>query len=123
MRVHAIKMDGGRHYAEHHRAVAQRHPGHNPLRIHPSERTRPGGYRIQGRDEIADLAVEDAVALAAAGAFRVLLEMVLPARVAARVDRAVPVPTLRRCAGGVGRCGRTYAAEVRPGVLPGPQMR
>jgi 3-methyl-2-oxobutanoate hydroxymethyltransferase len=52
-----------------------------------------GGYRVQGRGDDAARLVEDAAALAEAGAFCVLMEMV-PAETAKAVDTAVPVPTI-----------------------------
>ncbi len=52
-----------------------------------------GGYRVQGRGDDAQRLIDDAVALAEAGAFSVLMEMV-PAETAAAVDKAVTVPTV-----------------------------
>ncbi|MFC5379936.1 3-methyl-2-oxobutanoate hydroxymethyltransferase [Aquipuribacter nitratireducens] len=52
-----------------------------------------GGYRVAGRGEAADQVVEDARAIAAAGAFSMVVEMVtLP--VARRVQDAVDIPTI-----------------------------
>jgi 3-methyl-2-oxobutanoate hydroxymethyltransferase len=48
---------------------------------------------VQGRGEAADRLVEDALALQAAGAFAVVLEMV-PADVAKRVTAEVAIPTI-----------------------------
>ena len=55
--------------------------------------TALGGYRVQGRGDDAQRLIDDAVALADAGAFSVLMEMV-PAETAAAVDAAVAVPTV-----------------------------
>jgi 3-methyl-2-oxobutanoate hydroxymethyltransferase len=52
-----------------------------------------GGYRVQGRGEQADALVKDAVALQAAGAFALVLEMV-PAAVAAQVTEVLSIPTI-----------------------------
>ena len=53
-----------------------------------------GGFRVQGRGEAAERVREDAVALAEAGAFCVLMEMVTT-ETARRVDEAVgAVPTI-----------------------------
>ncbi len=53
-----------------------------------------GGFRVQGRGEAAERVREDAVALAEAGAFCVLMEMVTT-ETARRVDEAVgTVPTI-----------------------------
>jgi 3-methyl-2-oxobutanoate hydroxymethyltransferase len=53
-----------------------------------------GGFRVQARtDEAAEALLDDALALADAGVFALVLEGV-PAPVAARVTAEVPVPTI-----------------------------
>jgi 3-methyl-2-oxobutanoate hydroxymethyltransferase len=52
-----------------------------------------GGFRIQGRGDAGERLVEDALALQAAGAFAVVLEMV-PADVAKRVTAELIIPTI-----------------------------
>ncbi len=65
------------------------HVGLTPQSVHQF-----GGFKVQGRDEeAADRIVEDAVALAEAGAFAVVLEAV-PAAVGRRVTEAISVPTI-----------------------------
>ncbi|HET8879675.1 MAG TPA: 3-methyl-2-oxobutanoate hydroxymethyltransferase [Arthrobacter sp.] len=92
--AHAVKIEGGKFYADTVRAMVQAgipvmaHIGFTPQSEHAL-----GGYRVQGRGEDAARLVEDAVALADAGAFCVLMEMV-PAPAAAAVDAAVEVPTI-----------------------------
>ncbi|MBP3036829.1 3-methyl-2-oxobutanoate hydroxymethyltransferase [Arthrobacter sp. zg-ZUI100] len=92
--VHAVKMEGGAHYVPHVSALAaagipvMAHVGFTPQSEHAL-----GGYRVQGRGDAAQAVLDDAVALADAGAFCVLMEMV-PADVAAQVDAAVAVPTI-----------------------------
>ncbi len=92
--AHAVKIEGGRFYAETVRAMVQAgipvmaHIGFTPQ----SEHTL-GGYRVQGRGDDAQRLIDDAVALVEAGAFSVLMEMV-PAGTAAAVDAAVAVPTI-----------------------------
>ncbi|MBP3044285.1 3-methyl-2-oxobutanoate hydroxymethyltransferase [Arthrobacter jiangjiafuii] len=92
--VHAVKMEGGAHYVPHVSALAaagipvMAHVGFTPQSEHAL-----GGYRVQGRGDAAQAVLDDAVALADAGAFCVLMEMV-PAHVAAQVDAAVAVPTI-----------------------------
>ena len=92
--VLAVKMEGGAYYAPTVRALTQAgipvmaHIGFTPQ----SEHTL-GGYRVQGRGDMAQAMVEDAVALADAGAFCVLMEMV-PATTAAAVEAALSVPTI-----------------------------
>ncbi|WP_035769291.1 3-methyl-2-oxobutanoate hydroxymethyltransferase [Arthrobacter castelli] len=92
--VSAVKMEGGRRYAPYVQAMVDAgipvmaHIGFTPQSEHAL-----GGYRVQGKDTAGQAVIDDAVALAEAGAFCVLMEMV-PAEVAAAVDRAVPVPTV-----------------------------
>lgn len=64
------------------------HLGFTPQSLHAF-----GGYRVQGRGADGDQLVQDAVAVVAAGAFAVVLEMV-PAEVAERVTKELPVPTI-----------------------------
>jgi len=92
--AHAVKMEGGAFYADTVRAMVQAgipvmaHIGFTPQSEHAL-----GGYRVQGRGDDASRLIEDAVALADAGAFCVLMEMV-PATTAAAVDAALDVPTI-----------------------------
>ena len=79
--AHAVKIEGGKFYAETVRAMVQAgipvmaHIGFTPQSEHSL-----GGYRVQGRGDDAQRLIEDAVALADAGAFCVLMEMVRPPR-------------------------------------------
>ncbi|WP_458110853.1 3-methyl-2-oxobutanoate hydroxymethyltransferase [Arthrobacter sp. R1-13] len=92
--AHGVKIEGGKFYAETVRAMVQAgipvmaHIGFTPQSEHAL-----GGYRVQGRGDDAKRLIEDATALAEAGAFCVLMEMV-PADTAAAVDAAVDVPTI-----------------------------
>jgi 3-methyl-2-oxobutanoate hydroxymethyltransferase len=92
--VHAVKIEGGSFYANSVRAMVQAgipvlaHIGFTPQSEHAL-----GGYRVQGRGADAQGLIEDALALEAAGAFAVLMEMV-PAATAAAVDAAVAIPTI-----------------------------
>src|SRR6476620_9816060 len=92
--AHAVKMEGGAFYADTVRAMVQAgipvmaHIGFTPQSEHAL-----GGYRVQGRGDDAARLIEDGVALADAGAFCVLMEMV-PAATAAAVDAALDVPTI-----------------------------
>jgi 3-methyl-2-oxobutanoate hydroxymethyltransferase len=93
--AHAVKLEGGARFAPHVEALAasgipvMAHLGFTPQSEHAL-----GGFRIQGRGDAAvDRLVEDALALQAAGAFAVVLEMV-PAEVAKRVTAELVVPTI-----------------------------
>lgn len=92
--AHGVKIESDTTTADHVAAVVKAgipvigHVGFTPQSEHAL-----GGYRIQGRGETAQKVVDDALALEAAGAFCILLEMV-PADIAAVVDRAVTAPTI-----------------------------
>ncbi|MFI0795502.1 3-methyl-2-oxobutanoate hydroxymethyltransferase [Micromonospora rubida] len=91
---HAVKLEGGRHYAAQIEAIVgagipvMAHIGFTPQREHTL-----GGYRVQGRGDAADDVLADAWAVAEAGAFAVVLEMVL-GEVAKRVTAELPIPTV-----------------------------
>ncbi|WP_200216629.1 3-methyl-2-oxobutanoate hydroxymethyltransferase [Micromonospora coerulea] len=91
---HAVKLEGGRRCAEQIAAIVgagipvMAHIGFTPQ----SEHTL-GGYRVQGRGDSADEVIADARAVAEAGAFAVVLEMV-PGEVAKRITAELPIPTV-----------------------------
>ncbi|MEU4816572.1 3-methyl-2-oxobutanoate hydroxymethyltransferase [Micromonospora aurantiaca (nom. illeg.)] len=91
---HAVKLEGGRRCAAQIEAITgagipvMAHIGFTPQ----SEHTL-GGYRVQGRGEAAEEVLADARAVAEAGAFAVVLEMV-PGEVAKRVTAELPIPTV-----------------------------
>jgi 3-methyl-2-oxobutanoate hydroxymethyltransferase len=65
------------------------HLGLTPQSVHAF-----GGYKVQGKDvDAAHALIDDAVALADAGCFAIVLEAV-PDTVARMVTEAVPVPTI-----------------------------
>ncbi len=77
-----------------------------------------GGYRVQGRGDAGEQLVSDALALQAAGAFAVVLEVV-PGELAERVTKELLVPTV-----GIG-AGPSCDAQVlvwtdMAGLTPGP---
>jgi len=89
--AHAVKLEGGKRMAAtiakitHADIPVMGHIGLTPQSVH-----RLGGFRVQ-RDEAALL--EDAHAVAEAGAFAMVLECI-PADIAARVTAALAVPTI-----------------------------
>jgi 3-methyl-2-oxobutanoate hydroxymethyltransferase len=91
---HAVKLEGGRRCAEQIEAITRAgipvmaHIGFTPQSEHAI-----GGYRVQGRGDAADEVIADARAVAEAGAFAVVLEMV-PGDVAKRITGELPVPTI-----------------------------
>ena len=92
--AHAVKIEGGSFYANSVRSMVEAgipvmaHIGFTPQSEHAL-----GGYRVQGRGDDGQRLIDDAVALAEAGAFCILMEMV-PAATAAAVDAAISVPTI-----------------------------
>ncbi|SCG61961.1 3-methyl-2-oxobutanoate hydroxymethyltransferase [Micromonospora sp. NBC_00898] len=91
---HAVKLEGGRRCADQIAAIVgagipvMAHIGFTPQ----SEHTL-GGYRVQGRGDTADEVIADARAVAEAGAFAVVLEMV-PGEVAKRITAELRIPTV-----------------------------
>jgi 3-methyl-2-oxobutanoate hydroxymethyltransferase len=91
----AVKLEGGANVAETIQAIVamdipvMAHIGLTPQSIH-----RMGGYRVQGRQaEQARALLADARAVAAAGAFALVLEGI-PAVLAREITAAVPIPTI-----------------------------
>ncbi|HWC33882.1 MAG TPA: 3-methyl-2-oxobutanoate hydroxymethyltransferase [Mycobacteriales bacterium] len=90
----AVKLEGGRSVVPQVRAIVDAgvpvvaHVGFTPQSEHAL-----GGYKVQGRGESAARVIDDAVALEAAGAFAVVLEMV-PADVAAQITKELSIPTV-----------------------------
>ncbi|WP_029089459.1 3-methyl-2-oxobutanoate hydroxymethyltransferase [Brevibacterium album] len=92
--VHAVKLEGGAAMASRIRAITaagipvMAHIGFTPQAEHSL-----GGYRVQGRGEAAEALLADARAVAEAGAFSVVMEMV-PAGLAGQVTADLDIPTV-----------------------------
>lgn len=93
--VHGVKLEGGRPMVPTVAALVERGiPVMGHLGLTPQSTRVLGGNRVQGREpEVADRLVADALALEAAGACAIVLELV-PAALAARVSAALTVPTI-----------------------------
>lgn len=93
--AHAVKLEGGvRVRARIEAIVAAGIPVMGHIGFTPQAEHAIGGYRVAGRDDdAAGRTVADAEAVAAAGAFAMVLEMVT-APVAARIHELVDVPTV-----------------------------
>ena len=92
--AHAVKLEGGMRVAHHvEELVGAGIPVMGHLGLTPQSVNVFGGYRVQGRGEDGEQLLQDAKALEAAGAFAVVLECV-PAELAARVTKAVSIPTI-----------------------------
>jgi 3-methyl-2-oxobutanoate hydroxymethyltransferase len=93
-RAHAVKLEGGRAFAPHVKAITTAGvPVMGHIGFTPQSEHNLGGYRVQGRGGAADQLVEDALALQEAGAFSVVMEMV-PAEAAKRVTHELTIPTI-----------------------------
>jgi len=92
--AHAVKLEGGRRVAEQIRAITgagipvMAHIGFTPQSEHAI-----GGYRVQGRGSAGEEVIADARAVAEAGAFAVVLEMV-PGEVAKQITKELTIPTV-----------------------------
>jgi len=93
--MHAVKLEGGVDLAPTIRRLVRAgipvmgHVGLMPQSVHAM-----GGFKVQGRDEDdAERILRDAEAVAEAGAYALVLEGV-PAPLAARIRKHVPIPTI-----------------------------
>ncbi|GAA1850267.1 3-methyl-2-oxobutanoate hydroxymethyltransferase [Brevibacterium marinum] len=92
--VHAVKLEGGVGVASRIKAITNAgipvmaHIGFTPQAEH-----NLGGYKVQGRGVAGDGLLADARAVAEAGAFSVVMEMV-PGRLAAQVTAEMTIPTV-----------------------------
>lgn len=91
----AVKLEGGTARVPQIRAlVAAGIPAMAHIGMMPQNVRIEGGYRIKGKTpEQADALVADAAAVQAAGAFGILLELVVP-DVARRITESVEIPTI-----------------------------
>ena len=93
--AHGVKLEGGRHMAETIRAMVDigipvmGHLGLTPQSVHTL-----GGYKVQGRDDLAAARLlADAKVVEDAGACSMVLELV-PSGLAEKVSRSLTVPTI-----------------------------
>jgi 3-methyl-2-oxobutanoate hydroxymethyltransferase len=90
----AVKLEGGVGMAETIAFLTARGiPVMAHIGLTPQSINTLGGYKVQGRGAAGDALMADAEAVAAAGAFAVVLEKV-PAALADRVTAQVPIPTI-----------------------------
>lgn len=104
--VHAVKLEGGERVAEQ---IATLTAAGIPVMAHigftPQSVNTLGGFRVQGRGDAAEQTIADAIAVAEAGAFSVVMEMV-PAELATQITGKLTIPTV-----GIG-AGRNCDAQV-----------
>lgn len=93
--AHAVKLEGGAAICPTVTAiVAAGIPVMGHLGLTPQSIHQIGGYRVQGRGDAArQTLLADALALQAAGAFALVLEMV-PTELAEEVSNALSIPTI-----------------------------
>jgi 3-methyl-2-oxobutanoate hydroxymethyltransferase len=91
----AIKLEGGRHMAETVRFLVERGiPVMGHVGLTPQSFNTLGGFKVQGRDaESAEAVKADAIAVAEAGAFAIVLEGIVEP-LAQEITKLVPVPTI-----------------------------
>ncbi|MCW2622677.1 MAG: panB [Frankiales bacterium] len=115
----AVKLEGGRRVLPQVELLVESGvPVMGHLGLTPQSVNTFGGYRVQGRGEAGDMLLADALALQAAGAFAIVLEVV-PADLAERLTKELSIPTV-----GIG-AGPACDAQVlvwtdMAGLTPGP---
>jgi 3-methyl-2-oxobutanoate hydroxymethyltransferase len=91
---HAVKFEGGLRVAAQIRKVTDAGvPVMGHIGFTPQSEHQLGGYRVQGRGDDAKRLLDDAHAVAEAGAFGVVLEMV-PGDLARQVTAELDIPTV-----------------------------
>ncbi|MEQ1837609.1 MAG: 3-methyl-2-oxobutanoate hydroxymethyltransferase [Candidatus Nitrotoga sp.] len=118
-----VKIEGGEVMVETISFLSQRgipvcaHVGLTPQSVH-----QLGGYRVQGKNSAdAQRVLQDAVAVAEAGASMLLLEAI-PALLAAEITANVTIPTIGIGAGG--SCsGQVLVLDDMLGIYPGKPAR
>ncbi len=92
--AHGIKLEGGERVAAQ---VAALSAAGIPVMAHigftPQSVNSLGGFRVQGRGDAAEQTIADAIAVAEAGAFSVVMEMV-PAELATQITGKLTIPTI-----------------------------
>lgn len=92
--AHAVKLEGGERVTEQIAALSaagipvMAHIGFTPQSVNGL-----GGFKVQGRGDGADQTIADAIAVAEAGAFSVVMEMV-PAELATQISGKLTIPTI-----------------------------
>ena len=91
----AVKLEGGVELADTVRFLTERGiPVMSHIGLRPQQVQNLGGFRVQGRDEVAAAKLRaDAAAVSDAGAFAIVIEGTIEG-LAGEVTAAVPVPTV-----------------------------
>jgi 3-methyl-2-oxobutanoate hydroxymethyltransferase len=92
--AHAVKLEGGERVVDQ---IAMLSAAGIPVMAHigftPQSVNAFGGFRVQGRGDAAEQTIADAIAVAEAGAFSVVMEMV-PAELATQITGKLTIPTI-----------------------------
>jgi 3-methyl-2-oxobutanoate hydroxymethyltransferase len=92
--AHAVKLEGGERVADQ---IVTLSASGIPVMAHigftPQSVNALGGFRVQGRGDAAEQTIADAIAVAEAGAFSVVMEMV-PAELATQITGKLTIPTI-----------------------------
>lgn len=90
----AVKLEGGERSVPQIKALTEAGiPVMGHIGFTPQSVNNLGGFKVQGRGDGADQLRRDALAVQAAGAFAVVLEMV-PAEIAAQISAELTIPTI-----------------------------
>ncbi|NBQ92730.1 MAG: 3-methyl-2-oxobutanoate hydroxymethyltransferase [Micrococcales bacterium] len=90
----AVKLEGGLRSVSQIEALTKAGiPVMGHIGFTPQSVNNLGGFKVQGRGEGSQALIEDALAVQAAGAFSVVLELV-PADLAAEVTKLLEIPTI-----------------------------
>jgi 3-methyl-2-oxobutanoate hydroxymethyltransferase len=114
----AVKLEGGTRSVDQIKAITtagipvMAHIGFTPQSINSL-----GGAKVQGRGEAAQTLIDDAIAVQAAGAFAVVLELV-PADLATEISQMLAIPTIGIGAGS-GTDGQILVWTDFAGLYPG----
>ncbi len=115
----AVKLEGGRRVLPQVQLLVESGvPVMGHLGLTPQSVNTLGGYRVQGRGEAGDQLLDDALALQAAGAFALVLEVV-PTDLATLVSKELAIPTIGIGAG-PGCDAQVLVWTDMAGLTPGP---
>ncbi|MGH8023063.1 MAG: 3-methyl-2-oxobutanoate hydroxymethyltransferase [Limisphaerales bacterium] len=113
-----VKLEGGREVLPQIRAILRERIhvcGH--LGMLPQSVLKEGGYRVKGKKQDEHLKlIEDATALAEAGVFAIVLELVAPP-VAREISEKIPIPTIG-IGSGEGCDGQILVTHDLVGMFP-----
>ena len=97
----AVKLEGGTSHVAHIQAITRAGiPYMAHIGMLPQQVREHGGYKVKGKTQAeADALIADARAVEKAGAFSVVLEIVLP-EIAKQITNAISIPTIGIGSGG-----------------------